>query len=77
LIKVLIDRDETLIKEKLTEIRERGNPSDKRSKKVKPRSAKSRKEDPEFLKPFFKDLKLTRILNSIEDEIKSIDEDAS
>lgn len=60
---------------KLTEIRERGNPADKRNKKVKLRSPKARKEDLEFIKPLIGDLKLTTIVNSIDDEIRSIDED--
>jgi hypothetical protein len=72
-IKFLINRDESDIKNKLTEIRERGSPSDKRSKKVQPRSPKTRKGDLEFVKPFFEELKLTKIVNSIDDEIESIE----
>lgn len=74
-IKFLIDRDESDIKAKLTEIRERENPPDKRSKKVVPRSAKQRQEDLPFIRPYFEDLKLTRITNAIDDEIGSTVED--
>jgi hypothetical protein len=73
-IKLLIDRDETDIKNKLTEIRERGSALDKRSKKTPSRSPKARKEDLEFIKPFFTELKLTKIENAIADEIKDINE---
>lgn len=74
-IEFLTGRNKDDIAKKLTEILERGNPADKRNKKVKPRSPKARKEDLRFIRPLFKDLRLTTIVNSIDDEIKSIDED--
>src|ERR1044072_5733821 len=74
-IPFLTGRTKTTLTKKLTEIRERGNPADKRNKKVKLRSPKARKEDLEFIKPLSGYLKLTTIVNSIDDEIRSIDED--
>lgn len=74
-IEFVIDRNNTDIKKKLIEICERDNPPDKRRKRSLPRSSKQRKEDLEFLKPYFAKLKLTEIVNSIEDEISSLTED--
>jgi hypothetical protein len=76
LIEFLTSRNEDDIAAKLIEIRERGNPADKRNKKVRPRSPKVRKEDLESIKPLFEDLRLTTIVNSIDEEIKDADDDA-
>lgn len=72
-IKFLIGKNSDDILAKLTEIRERGNPSDRRSKKSAPRSSKSRRDDLQFIRPFFEELSVTTIINTIDDEISSID----
>lgn len=74
-IKFLIGKNKDDITVKLTEIRERGNRSDKRSKKATPRSAKSRKNDSQFIRPFLVKLKLERIINSLDDEMNDFDHD--
>jgi hypothetical protein len=74
LIEFLTGKNRDAIRTKLTEILERGNPSDKRSKKAVPRSPKSRREDLQFIKPFFERLGVSKIISAIDDEIKDIEQ---
>jgi hypothetical protein len=62
------------VKEAITELKERDNAPDKRSSKVKARTPKTQKQDLNFIRAYFKELKIDVILKYIDEDIKDIDE---